>query len=124
MSLAEYSAGKKGDVTKKIGRELMSRIRAMMPALPVPLVASCILSADNPISRASLEKSAAARVKAMRARGVHVGLLDDDAAHEVSVAVSHLLMRRMITETDEGIRMNPDDRTLLEYYAGSISHHA
>ncbi|MGR3343507.1 MAG: 1-acyl-sn-glycerol-3-phosphate acyltransferase [Paracoccaceae bacterium] len=123
LSLAEYSAGKKGDVTKSIGRELMARIRAMVPALPVPLVASCILSADNPISRASLEKSATKRIKAMRARGVHVGLLDGDAAHEVSVAVSHLLMRRMITETDEGIRMNPDDRTLLEYYAGSISHH-
>ncbi len=124
LSLAEYSAGKKGDVTKSIGRELMARIRAMVPALPVPLVASCILSADNPISRASLEKSAAARVKAMRARGVHVGLLNGDAAAEVSVAVSHLLMRRMITETDEGIRMNPDDRALLEYYAGSISHHS
>ena len=124
LSLAEFSAGQKGNMTKKIGRELMARIRAIVPALPVPLVASCILSADNPISRASLEKSAAARIKAMLARGVHVGLLDGDAAAEVSVAVSHLLMRRMITENGEGIHINPDDRTLLEYYAGSISHHA
>ncbi len=124
LSLVEFSAGKKGDLTRKIGRELISRIRAIVPALPVPLVASCILSADNPISRAALEKSAAARIKAMRARGVHVGLLDGDAADEVTVAVSHLLMRRMITESGEGIHINPDDRTLLEYYAGSISHHA
>ena len=123
MSLAEYSAGKKGDVTKKIGRELMARIRAMMPALPVPLVASCILVAKAPISRAELEKSAAVQIKAMGARGVHISLLDTDVADEISVAVSHLLMRRMITETDGVIRMNPDDKTLLEYYAGSISHH-
>ena len=123
MSLAEYSAGKKGDVTKKIGRELMARIRAMMPALPVPLVASCILVAKAPISRAELEKSAAAQIKAMGARGVHISLLDTDVADEISVAVSHLLMRHMITEADGVIRMNPDDKTLLEYYAGSIAHH-
>jgi glycerol-3-phosphate O-acyltransferase len=123
LSLAEYSAGKRGDVTKKIGRELMAQIRALVPALPVPLVASCILAANAPISRADLEKSAAARIKAMAARGVHVSLLDTDVADEISVAVSHLLMRHMITETDDVIRMNPADQTLLEYYAGSIAHH-
>jgi glycerol-3-phosphate O-acyltransferase len=123
LSLAEYSAGKRGDVTKKIGRELMAQIRALVPALPVPLVASCILAANAPISRADLEKSAVARIKAMAARGVHVSLLDTDVADEISVAVSHLLMRHMITETDDVIRMNPADKTLLEYYAGSIAHH-
>lgn len=123
LSLAEYSAGKRGDVTKKIGRELMAQIRALVPALPVPLVASCILAANAPISRTDLEKSAAARIKAMAARGVHVSLLDTDVADEISVAVSHLLMRHMITETDDVIRMNPADKTLLEYYAGSIAHH-
>ena len=75
------------------------------------------------VGGAELEKAAAGRMKARAAGGVHVSLLDTDVADEISVAVSHLLMRHMITETDDVIRMNPADKTLLEYYAGSIAHH-
>ena len=124
ISLAEFSKGKKGDVTKALGREVMKRIRAIVPALPVPLVASCIVAAGGTVTRDGLEKTVAERIGTMRARGVHVGVISADVSEEVTVAVNHLLMRRVISEGADGIHANPDDWSLLEYYAASIAQHS
>ncbi len=54
LSLASFTEDKKGDLTADIGRELMARIRAIVPVLPIPLVAACLLEAARPVSRAEL----------------------------------------------------------------------
>ena len=55
LSLTEFAKDREGDVTKPLGRELMRRIEAVVPVLPVPMVASIIEAAEKPISRAALE---------------------------------------------------------------------
>ncbi len=54
LSLASYTEGRTGDPTKEIAQELMERIRAIIPVLPIPLVAACLLRAGAPLDRAEL----------------------------------------------------------------------
>jgi glycerol-3-phosphate O-acyltransferase len=105
-----------------VGEELMQRIRAIVPVLPVPLVAACLLQAEGPMSREALHAEAARAVHRMRAAGAQVELMNGELAREVDLAVNHLLMRRVLAETPRGIAVNEAERPLVEYYANSISH--
>ena len=122
LSLEEFSHRKSGDLTEEIGRELMARIRDIVPVLPVPLVAQSMLSATAPMSRDDVVRQVCARVRHMLESGVHVRPTNGTPEEEVAVAINHLLMRRLITEGAEGLRMVEEERPLLEYYAASIEH--
>jgi len=122
LSLAEFSKGKSGDQTKAIGRELMTRIRAVVPVLPIPMVCHCLLELDGPIARDALVVMACEFRETMLAAGAHVRPLHGVPEEEFNVALNHLLMRKMITETSDGISVRPDDLVLVEYYANTIAH--
>ncbi len=122
LSLAEFSKGKQGDVTKDIGRELMRRIRKVVPVLPLPLVCHCLQDGDTPIDRQALVKLVCSHREKLLANGAHVRPREGVPEEEVNVALNHLLMRRMIVETPEGISVNEKDRDLLRYYANTIAH--
>ena len=122
LSLEEFSRGKSGDQTEAIGEELMARIRAIVPVLPVPLVAQALLAADGPVGRDEIVRTVCARVKAMLQHGTHVRPAGGTPEEEVEVAINHLLMRRMISETPDGLVAVEEERPLLEFYAASIEH--
>ncbi len=122
LSLAEFSKGKKGDQTKAIGKELMHRIRKVVPVLPLPLVCYCLLDANGPVSRDALVDLACEHRKTLEANGAHVRPKDGAPEEEVNVALNHLLMRKLISETDDGVCVNSQDRELVEYYANTIAH--
>jgi glycerol-3-phosphate O-acyltransferase len=122
LSLAEFSKGKTGDQTKAIGRELMIRIRAVVPVLPLPLVCHCLLDAKGTMGREDLITLACEHRLALLENGAHVRPKDGSPAEEVNVALNHLLMRKMITETDKVVCINPEKKVLVEYYANTIAH--
>ncbi len=122
VSLERFSRLCDGDLTAAIGRELMARIRDMVPVLPVPLLADCLLRADRAMSRAQVIESVCGRVSEMLESGAHVRPAGETPEKEVEVAINHLLMRRMISETAAGIRVVDSERALLEYYAASVEH--
>ncbi|MEE9387295.1 MAG: 1-acyl-sn-glycerol-3-phosphate acyltransferase [Paracoccaceae bacterium] len=122
LSLAEFSKGKKGDVTKDIGRELMRRIRKIVPVLPLPLVCYCLLNSDGPFTRDALVDLACEKRKLLLANGAHVRPKGGVPEEEINVALNHLLMRKLIVETQTGISINSKERVLLEYYANTIAH--
>jgi len=122
LSLREFSAGNDGDLVDSVGHEVMGRVRNLIPVLPVPLAATCLLAADKPLSRDELIAALSERVARLKASGISVRLPHKTADYAVEVALSHLLMRSMVSETDAGIVVNPDDTALLRYYANSIAH--
>jgi len=122
ISLAAFSKGRKGDVTKDIGLELMARIRQIVPVLPIPIVADRLLRAERPLSRAELLDQVASQVAKMAVVGAHIEILDGSLAAEVENAVNHLLMRQLVWEDKQGVQVAEGDHALLTYYAASIGH--
>ncbi|MBV1903751.1 MAG: 1-acyl-sn-glycerol-3-phosphate acyltransferase [Marinosulfonomonas sp.] len=124
LSLAQFPIKQSSDRTKQIGKELMRRIRAITPVLPVPLVATCLLENDGILKREELKKLVRGKVRALEAGGVPVPLLKQDVDQEIDAAINHLLMRQIINETPSGIVICEPEKPLLEYYAASISQHS
>lgn len=122
ISLAAYAKRTKGDPTKQIGQELMRRIRTIMPVLPIPMVATCLLEAAGPLFRQDLVDRVAAEVGRLEKTGAHVDLFNGDIATEVDNAVNHLLMRQLVREENGEIHIAAGDHALLHYYAASIEH--
>jgi len=122
ISLAEFSKGKKGDLTKEIGVELMRRIREIIPVLPLPLVSRCLLDAGQPMRREAIVQAVGETAAVLKAKGAHIRPKNGALDEEIRVALNHLLMRHLITETDGVIQIRESERPLLNYYADSIRH--
>lgn len=121
LSLADFAKGRSGDQTRAIGRELMMRIRAIVPVLPIPLTSYCLLQSDGPVSRSKLTQAVASVVDKLKKSGASFSEMDDQNEAEVEGAINHLLMRNFVFETDAGIDINPEEKPLVAYYASSIS---
>ena len=122
LSLDQFSTGKTGDMTKQIGKELIARIRGIVPVLPVPLVATCLLDSDGNMKREELTIAVRNKIQVLVNAGVPVPMMEHEADQEIDVAINHLLMRQIIQETPAGIAINSREKALLEYYAASIAH--
>jgi glycerol-3-phosphate O-acyltransferase len=119
LSLAQFSAGKKGDIAAPLATELMRRIGKVVPVLPVPLVAH-VLQRSAPMNRAELERSVSALLAQLGDAYVHLPRNNRDYA--VEVGLRHLTERRIVIEKD-GLFQTPDmQRSALAYYANSIRH--
>lgn len=117
LSYAQFRAGREGAALEALGAELMDRVAAVSPVLPVPLVAAELLAARAPLSEAELTERVAARLGA-------AGLRGDWAAEAVAGGLAQLRLRRnrILEETDGRIAARPEERPLLEFYAASIAH--
>ena len=122
LSLASYTEGWTGDPTKEIAQELMERIRAIIPVLPIPLVAACLLRAGAPLDRAELVAKVTARLAVLAEADAHVEIFDGDISTEVENAVNHLQMRQLVRVGSQGIEVTDGNHGLLTYYAASIGH--
>lgn len=127
LSLNEYLASHRTeeDPLENLGHELMSRIRDVVPVLPVPVVAAIMLEQET-LSRAEVEARFAALVSDMEASGAHVHLPRGDMSYATEVGIRLLSLRKLIVEEGEGplarYRVNQPDRLILAYYANSIAH--
>ncbi|MCI2394975.1 1-acyl-sn-glycerol-3-phosphate acyltransferase [Aliiroseovarius sediminis] len=108
-----------------LGKELMSRIRAVVPVLPVPVVAAILLE-DGGHTRAQIEERFETLVADMESRGAHVHLPRGDMVYAAEVGLRLLLSRKLVVEDGDGpdarYRVRPADRLILSYYANSIAH--
>ena len=128
LSLESFLAGnveKNDDVLEDLGEELMSRIRDVVPVLPVPLVAAIMLEGDA-LTRSQIEARFKDLIADMEGHGAHVHLPRDDLAYAAEVGLRLLKLRKLIVEEGEGdaatFSINQPDRLILAYYANSIAH--
>ncbi len=107
--------------TGLLARTLMDRIRAVVPVLPVPVVAAVLLEQDGR-TRDEIAARFAALVADMEAQGAHIHMPRGDLDYAVEVGLRLLELRRIVTSGDGRFRINPPDRPILVYYANSIAH--
>ena len=101
----------------------MARIGAVVPVLPVPLVASALLrDPTRGVSELELMAAVQAQMQSVEASGAHVYVPRTDRDYALTVGLRMLSLRGLILEEDGLFRANPDDLPLLRYCANSIEH--
>jgi glycerol-3-phosphate O-acyltransferase len=101
LSLTGFLAAGHGDPVAALGKELMRRIAAEVPRLPVARVAEAMRDAGGPIPVARLRE------------------LIPDAAED---GLRELRLRGLVVETDAGLAPKPGEEPLFDFYANSIAH--
>ncbi|MBP1804962.1 1-acyl-sn-glycerol-3-phosphate acyltransferase [Rubellimicrobium aerolatum] len=119
LSLREFLAGAPEHPTEALAAELMARVNAAMPVVPVPLVARHLLD--------GAARSEAALVEAVREdlghlAGRGVDLPGRGPEEIVRDALALLRERGVIAEMPEGVARRAEEADLFAYYAGSIAH--
>jgi len=109
-------------LTESVGNELMTRIRAVVPVLPVPLVATVLLQAGAPISGAEVTARVEALAERLRSQGAHVHIPRDSMAYAADKGLRILVLRHMALEEDDLYRPAEDQAEALAFYANSIVH--
>ena len=107
--------------TGLLARSLMARIRAVVPVLPVPVVAAVMLEADGR-SRAEVSARFSVLVTDMAAHGAHVHMPRGNFDYAVEVGLRLLEARRILRRDGDRYWINPADRPVLAFYANSIAH--
>ncbi len=108
------------DIVAALAQDLMRRIGEEVPVLPVPLVATALLRADAPLSRAQLEEAVNDLMTELP--NAHVHIPRDDQSYAVEVGLRNLRRRRIAIEKDGMFAVSPQDAPLMAYYAASIAH--
>ncbi len=121
LSLKEFAAQHERKMPETLARELMGRIRDVVPVLPVPVVAAVMLEKEIH-SRDEITDRFQTLVADMESRGAHIHMPRNDLDYAVEVGLRLLLMRGLIVETAGQYRVNPPDRVVLGFYANSIAH--
>jgi glycerol-3-phosphate O-acyltransferase len=107
-----------------VGHQLMAAIGAIVPVLPVPLVATVLLR-DPARAWSALELKAAVQdlMESVEARGARVYVPRADREYAIEVGLRMLTLRRLLVEDDDGLyRLAPSDIAVVRYYANSIAH--
>ena len=119
LSLRAF-AGTKPPLIEDLASDLMQRIGAVVPVLPVPLAASVFLSAKAPLSFAEYSEAFCAVIEAMPEAHIHAPREDMDYA--VEYGLRNLVARGFVNETEGVYSATDEGRPLLQYYANSIAH--
>ncbi|MFH1176194.1 MAG: 1-acyl-sn-glycerol-3-phosphate acyltransferase [Acidobacteriota bacterium] len=116
LSPEEYRAE-----VSQLAERVMAAIARAVPVAPVPLVASAVLAAD---SAQPDEAEVRARFEALLAAlpAASTSLARTDPAELFESGVEMLALRHVLVREEGRLRINPEDRALLEFYANSIAH--
>lgn len=121
LSLTAFFGQDHGDRAKALGRELMSRIGAVMPVTPVPLV--CHGLQGGLTNRGALRDYVRHELEAARQSGATIHIPRDDLDYTVEVGIRALAERHMLSEDEDGnLTLTDEGRRLVRFYANSVSH--
>ncbi|WP_425043279.1 1-acyl-sn-glycerol-3-phosphate acyltransferase [Primorskyibacter sp. S87] len=119
ISLKQFQAETTREATVELSRHLMRRIGALVPVLPVPLVAFLLLRHGS-MSRTALLHEVDKFLE--RHPDAYVHMPRHDRAYGLEVGLRQLLERRIVVETNGHLEPSAERRNLLEFYANSINH--
>jgi glycerol-3-phosphate O-acyltransferase len=107
-----------------LGTELMSAVGAVIPVVPVPLVATVFMR-DPSAALGELELKARVHelIGELEAAGARVYIPRSDLDYGVVVGLRMLTLRHLVRQGDDGLYTPvPSELTVLRYYANSIAH--
>jgi glycerol-3-phosphate O-acyltransferase len=102
--------------------QLMDAIAAVIPVLPIPMVAAVFQ--ENPESSFSafeIEEQVNRLIADIQARGAPVFISSHSRVQNIVTALNMLRIRRLITESNGIYTSDPAMRDVLAYYANSIT---
>jgi len=107
-----------------LSNRLMEGISAVVPVLPVPLVAAVFLdSADAGMDILEIEMRSNHMIDELKAAGAPVFEVPRSTrARTIADAVAFLQLRRLIVASGRIFKVVPSEKTTLAYYANSIRH--
>ena len=119
VSLRAHLSGPHQDPIAALGEVLMARVAAVVPVLPVPLVAAALL--DRPADRSALLGRMEALSADLQARGAVLRLHPDGTEATLEEGLRHLRRRGMVRPD---LSVPAEKADLLAYYARPILERA
>jgi glycerol-3-phosphate O-acyltransferase len=108
---------------EKLGDDLMAAIAAVIPVVPVPLVATAFVrDPERPRTELELKAEVLALMNDLARRGAHVYLPRKDQDYAITVGLRMLTLRHFVDEKDGLFTARPEELPLLTYYANTIAH--
>jgi glycerol-3-phosphate O-acyltransferase len=106
--------------TEAVAKELMARIKKVVPVLAVPLVARALVQQPD-TNRAALIGAISVMLDDLRRRNMplprrEIGAMVDDT-------LSRFALRKLVTLSGQHVVVPTDQAEVIAYYADTISHH-
>lgn len=106
-----------------LAEHLMASIAAVVPVLPVPLVATVFArEPDRALTELELKVRVHGLMDELERAGARIHVPRHDREYAISVGLRMLVLRHVIDERDGLLTARPGELGLLTYYAGSIEH--
>ncbi len=106
-----------------LSNHLMAAIAAVIPVLPIPLVAAVFQAKpQSSLTAFEVEERVNRLITDIQARGAPVFISTRSRVQNIVTALNMLKMRRLIVESNGLYTADPEMRNILDYYANSIAH--
>jgi glycerol-3-phosphate O-acyltransferase len=122
LSLAEFVKDHGPGATKALGANLKARMQSIVPILPVPLIAAILERQDGPLPREELVAKVHDWHASLTKTAAHMHIPRNDLDYAVETGLRLLSLRRLVTETEEGLVWTEGEDAMRTFYANSIRH--
>ncbi|HYD05886.1 MAG TPA: hypothetical protein VEC60_09175, partial [Reyranella sp.] len=106
----------------RLAADVMAEVARLVPVLPVSLIATVLLDAEQPIDELDLKLRAGKLMAEFEARGAKLYVPRGDRDYAIHVGLRMLALRHLVEERDGLFAAVPAERPLLAYYANSVAH--
>jgi glycerol-3-phosphate O-acyltransferase len=101
----------------------MKAVERVVPVLPVPLVASVLVSEPGRRwTELELKAASLSLLSRLEAHGTKVYVPRSDLDYAIGFGLKALRRRHLLVEEGGLLRPNPHEMPLIRYYANSIAH--
>ncbi|MGI9303483.1 MAG: 1-acyl-sn-glycerol-3-phosphate acyltransferase [Gammaproteobacteria bacterium] len=108
---------------RSLANELMAAIGAIVPVLPVPLIATVLmLDPRREFTRAELKADVLDLIRNLLAGAAHVYLPRGNEEYLIDVGLRMLTLRHLVVYQNQRYSVNPEQTKILGFYANSIKH--
>jgi glycerol-3-phosphate O-acyltransferase len=123
VNLSKIDRDARFSLVQKLCSQLMNAVQDNIPVLPVSLVASVLLQVrERWLSDFDVKAHVHRLMEELQARGAPVYIPTRGAEVAVTGAFNMLKLRRMVVESDERFRADPESVDILSYYANAMDH--
>ena len=106
---------------KSLAGDLMQEVGAVIPVLPVPLIANLFVeSLDEPLSKREITSRARSLIADLESSGAYIYFPNGEPELAIESGLDMLTRRNLVQEEKGLYRTVPGERSLLRYYANSI----
>jgi len=123
LDLANLPRAARFAAVQSLADELMRRIGAVVPVLPVALVATVFVHRpERALSLLEVKSAVLALWRKLEASGARLYVPRQDQDYAVEVGLRMLTLRHLVIERDGLLAPAPGELAVLAYYANSIAH--